>query len=118
MTTISHSSGVITPTVVDGYRATRTPRTILHEILGREDDSVTFRPASLRKGTLSLVFASEAAARTAAEILAIPQVLTLSDPDITIAMTFVVADGDFGIELDDQTRGVWILSVPFREITP
>jgi hypothetical protein len=118
MTTIAHSTGVITPTIVDGYRAARTPRTILHPILGRADDDVTFRPASLRKGTLSLVFATEAAANSAAAALAIPQVLTLADPDITIGMTFVVSDEDTEIELDDETRDAWILTVPFREIAP
>lgn len=118
VTTITHSTGVITPTVVDGYGAARTPRTILHPILGRADDDVTFRPASLQKGILSLVFAAEVAARSALSALALPQVLTLADPDISIAMTFVVAEGDLMLELDDETRGVWILSVPFREIAP
>lgn len=118
MTTITHSTGVITPTTVDGYRAARTPRTILHPILGRSDDDVTFRPASLRKGTLTLVFASEAVARAAATALAIPQVLTLADPDISIGMSFVVAEDDLVPELDDETRSVWVLQMPFREVAP
>lgn len=118
MTTIGHSEGVISPTIVDGYEATRTPRTIIHPILGREDDDVTFRPTSLRRGTLSLVFASEADARSAVAMLAVPQVLTLADPDVSIGMTFVVAEEDVQIGLDDETRDVWIVSVPFREVRP
>lgn len=120
MTTITHSTGVITPTIVDGYSAARTPRTILHPILGRADDDVTFRPAALRKGSLTLVFALEADARNAADILAIPQLLTLSDPDIDIAMSFVLSEdaGDLEISLDDETRDAWVLTVPFREVSP
>lgn len=118
MTTITHSAGVMTPTVVDGYKAARSPRTILHPILGREGDDVTFRPAGLRKGTLRLVFALEADAHAAVAVLATPQVLTLDDPDINITMSFVVAEDDIAPELDDETRKVWIVSTPFREVMP
>lgn len=118
MTTISHSAGIITPTIVDGYQATRTPRTIIHPILGREDEDVTFRPASLRRGTLSLVFAGEADARSAVAVLALPQVLTLADPSVSIGMSFVVAEEDIQLALDTRTRDVWIISVPFREVRP
>lgn len=116
MTTISHSTGVITPTIVDGYSAARSPRTIMHPILGRDADDVTLRPAALRRGTLKLVFALEADAVSALEILATPQVLTVADPDIDIAMSFVVAEEDVSIELDDETRGAWIVSTPYREV--
>lgn len=118
MTTITHNSGVISPTLVDGYRTARTPRSILHPILGRSDDDVTFRPPSLRKGTLTLVFASEAPAKAAADALLIPQVFTLYDPDIDIDMSFVVAEEDLQPELDDATRKVWIVTTPYREVLP
>lgn len=118
VTTITHASGAIAPTEVDGYAAARTPRTILHPILGREGDDVTFRPAALRKGTLKLVFAAEADAHAAVAVLATPQVLTLNDPDVEIAMTFVVAEEEILAELDDETRQVWIVSTPFREVSP
>lgn len=116
MTTITHSTGVITPTIVDGYSAARTPRTILHPILGRDAEDVTLRPASLRKGTLQLVFAGEADARAAVAALAVPQVLALYDPDVSIDMSFVIAEDDVVLELDDETRDAWIVAVPFHEV--
>lgn len=116
MTTITHSGGVITPTIVNGYSAARSPRSILHPILGRDADDVTFRPTALRKGTLKLVFALEADAHAAVEVLAVPQVLTLADPDVNIGMEFVVAEEDIVPQLDDETRSVWIVQAPFREV--
>lgn len=115
MTTITHSAGVITPTAADGYQAARAPGTILHPILGRESDDVTFRPAALRKGTLELWFAVEADAHEAVTVLAAPQVLTLDNPDVSISMSFVVADGDITATLD-ETRTAWIVEAPFREV--
>lgn len=116
MTTIAHATGVITPTIIDGYSAARSPRTIMHPILGRDADDVTLRPASLRRGTLSLVFALEEDARAAVTVLNTPQVLTLADPDVSIGMTFVVAEEDVVLELDDETRDVWLVQTPFREV--
>ncbi|WP_309105018.1 hypothetical protein [Microbacterium sp.] len=120
MTTITHTTGTLTPVVVDGWRAARPARTVVHEILGRTDPDVTFRPAGLRRGTLRLVFPAEADAAHAVQVLATPQRLTLTDPDrATLAMAFVVPSdgGDIECELDDATRNVWIVSCPFQEVT-
>lgn len=119
MTTITHDGGVITPTIVDGWSAAREVRTIAHTILGRPDPDVTFRPAGLRAGTLRLVFAAEAAAAAASDALATPQVLTIVDADRShLAMSFVVTGGDLSVTLDDETRDVWIVEVPYREVSP
>lgn len=118
MTTITHSSGVVTPTIADGYSSVRTPGTIMHPILGRESDDVTLRPAALRKGTLTLVFAVEADAHAAVLVLTTPQMLQLDDPDVSISMSFVIADGDITVSLDDVTQTVWIVEAPFREVSP
>jgi hypothetical protein len=113
---ITHSSGTLTPTVVDGYSAERETRTIVHPLLGREDDAVTFRPSGLRKGTLPLVFASEADAAEALEVLATPQVLSfLSDDRPTLNMTFVIVSPGASLDLDAQTRNVWLVRAPFKE---
>lgn len=119
MTTITHSTGVITPTVVDGWSASREARTKVHDILGRSDPDVTLRPAGLRAGTLKLVFATEQAAADAVAVLAVPQVLTLADADRpSLAGRFVAADGTIELQLDDETRDVWIVTCPFREVAP
>lgn len=117
-TVITHSAGVITPEVVDGYEATSEARTIVHTILGREDPDITLRPPGLRTGALTLVFATGAAAASAEAVLRFPQVLELSDTDApNVAMSFVVATGDIAPKLDPETRRVWTLTVPFQEVS-
>ncbi|MFE7067484.1 hypothetical protein [Microbacterium sp. NPDC057658] len=117
-TTITHSSGVITPTVQDGYAARIKTRTRVHTILGRRDPDITFRPAGLRAGTLPLVFASRAAAWAAVDVLVVGQVFTFDDSDNPeIGMKFVVPEGELEPRLDDETRSVWLLDVPFQEVS-
>lgn len=119
MTTIAHSTGVLTPSVVNGWRTARDAGTLVHPVLGREDPDVTLRPASLRRGTLTCVFADEAQAIAAEQVMATPQVLVLEDADrVTVSMSFVVAGGEIEVELDKDTSAVWVLSVPFQEVLP
>lgn len=116
MTTITHTVGEITPEVVDGYEAASEARSIAHTILGRPDPDITFRPAGLRRGTLSLVFADAATAAAAYAILTIPQVFTLNDDEAAFGMVFVVTGGDVQLTLDPETRVVCIVTVPFQEV--
>ncbi|MFE6733428.1 hypothetical protein [Microbacterium sp. NPDC057650] len=121
MTSIAHSTGVIVPLQVNGYEATRDVRTIVHPILNRSSPDVTFRAPGLRSGTLSCLFADEAAAVTAYGALSVPQVLVLSDADVaSIGMSFVVGpEGEqLTIGLDPTTRRRWLVTVPFVEVTP
>lgn len=119
MTTITHANGVITPTIQDGYSASIPTRTLVHDILGRPDPDVTFRPAGMRAGTLPLVFADRAAAWAAAAVLVRGEVFTYDDPDLPeVGMAFVVGPGELTPRLDDETRDVWLLDVPFREVLP
>lgn len=119
MTTITHAGGAFTPTQVDGYEPSIQVRSIVHTILGRSDPDVTFRPSGMRTGTLSLVFAAQSDAWAAVAVLRVPQVLTLTDDDVAVVnMSFVVAPGDLRPTLDDATRTVWVLEVPFQEVAP
>lgn len=116
---ITHASGEIVPEVVNGFEGSSEVRSIVHTVLGREDPDITFRPAGLRRGTLLLVFADGASANAAAAVLRIPQQFTLSDEDVPeVGMDFVVAGGDVRQTLDPETRTVWIVTVPFQEVTP
>lgn len=115
---ITHLGGSINPQLIDGYSGTREARTIVHTILGKASPDVTLRGAGLRTGELILVFATEGAARSAEQVLAVPQVLTLEAPDTpTLAMSFVVAEGSIRTELDPATRKVWTVTVPFVEVS-
>lgn len=118
-TIITYSGGKIAPEVVNGFEASRSARSLVHTILGRPDPDITFRPAGLRKGTLSLVFANGAAAASAEAALVVPRVFTLVDADVpNVGMSFVVAEGDVESALDLDTQTVWIVRVPFHEVTP
>ncbi|MCM3779861.1 hypothetical protein [Microbacterium hydrocarbonoxydans] len=115
--TITHSAGEIIPTSMPNWAETSEARTIMHPILGREDDDVTFRPFGMRRGTFIFVFADGAAAHAARAVLRTAQKFGLEHSEIPeIAMTFVVADGDIGIELG--AAGDWKLTIPFREVKP
>lgn len=117
MTTITHGAGVITPTIVDGYSARRTANTVVHDILNRSNPDVSLRAFGLRSGALTLVFADQTTALDAYAVLSVPQVLSIMDPDVeSIGMSFVVADGDLEIALDEETRSVYVVTVPFREV--
>lgn len=118
-TTITYTGGTITPEVVEGFSASRSARSIVHNIMGRTDPDITLRPAGLRKGTLTLVFATGALAQAAEAILAVPQIFALSDADVPeVNMQFVVADGDIRTTLDLETQTAWLVEVPYQEITP
>lgn len=117
--TITHTTGTLTPAVVDGWRMSREARSRVHTILGRSAPDVTLRPAGMRKGALRCVFATEATAAAAVAVFATPQVLTFTDTDRPLlAGSFVVADGDIELELDDTTRNTWVVTVPFQEVSP
>lgn len=119
MTTLSNGTTTITPTTVDGYEALQEARTIAHTIIGRAADDFTLRPAGPRTGTLKLVFDDAASADEARTLHAGVHVWTLVDPDVsTIGMQYVVEGGSISPALDDETRAVWIVSVPFREVLP
>lgn len=116
-TSITHAAGVITPAAMKGWDARADTRSLVHTILGRPDPDVTLRPTGMRRGALTLVFADGAAAYSARAILAVPQLLTLANPDVAqVSMPFVVAGGELGDVLG--AAGEWTLTVPFQEVSP
>lgn len=117
-TTITHPGGTITPLLVDGYSATRASRNLEHVILGRSSSDFTLRPAALRRGELKMLFALESDAADAVTALSTPDTYTLvTDARTTLNMDFVVLDGGCQLALDEQTRDMWVVTVPFQEFT-
>lgn len=119
-TTITNGTDVLEPILVLGYRTGRPSRNVEHDILDRADPDISFQPAGTRKGTLELLFDTEAAAEEAELLHAAIATWTISDPErTTVAMSYVLAQGgELERELDDDTRNVWIVRVPFREVLP
>lgn len=113
----------VTPQLVDGWEASREVRNVVHTILNRPDPDVTLRASGLRSGRFRLLFPEQADALTAFAGLTDPHVFTITDPDVpAVDMTFVVAepggDAEATMTLDDETRSVWWVEVPFTEVIP
>lgn len=118
-TLIITPAGTFAPVLVEGYEASRSGGTLVHEIIGRADPDVTLRPAGMRTGKLTLLFADEAAAHAADGALSAGIVVTLVDDARSIGMSFVIPNGQqITLTLDDTTRNHWHLSVPFQEVAP
>jgi len=118
MSTISNGVDTITPDLVTEYSTSQDARNVYHDILGRADDDVSLSADSLRSGSLALLFEDRAAAWAARALLAAPDVWTLTDPDVPeVGMTFT-RDGALQVELDPETRALWLLSVGYQEVAP
>jgi hypothetical protein len=65
-----------------------------------------------------MLFEDEAAATTAYTLLHGEYRWTLTDPDrpTSVGITFAVVDGDTAFELEDETRNLWLIRVPYREV--
>lgn len=119
MPTITNGTDIITPVLVNGFTSSREARTVVHDILDRPAPDTSLRESGSRTGTLELLFTGEASAFAAETLHAGISVWSISDPDRpSIAMTYVVAGGSVERELDDETRDLWLVRVPFREVTP
>lgn len=117
MTAISNGVDVITPQLVTNYQSTSAVQTIVHDIIGREDPDVNYQPAHTRTGTLELLIVDELDAAAAETALRAPGAWTLTDPDRpSVGMRFVVYGGGVERELEPETRDLWLVRVPFREV--
>ncbi len=118
MTIITHKAGQITPTAVEGYRASRAARTIVADVANRSEADITFRAFGLRTGSFRLVFDGEVPALKAYAVLSTPQRLSISNTEVaSLNMAFVVPEGrDLDIEQDDDVPDLWRIVVPFLEV--
>jgi hypothetical protein len=111
-------NAVARPLLVLGYETEWTAGNTLHDIVGTNIPVPTLRGASTRTGSLSMLFATEATARAAAELFCRPSRFALTDTDRTsINMTFV-ASGSISLTLDPETLAYWILDVDYTEVLP
>lgn len=118
MNIITHGATTIAPDIIDGFDSRRDSANIVHEILGRSNPDITFRPAGLRTGTLTLVFASETESAAAENVHVSGTVFTIVSTDrATIQMTYVV-QGEISRKLDAETRDAWVVEIGYQEVTP
>lgn len=123
MTTITKGTISFSPSIVRGYAASTESRNIVHTILGRAEPDISLQPDTLRRGELELGFvdlvnpaAAEAAAFFAMKQHQTPGVFVLYDFDRPAVRMRYVREGRMSIELDDESRHAWILTVGFQEV--
>jgi len=122
MTTITQTVSPFTatePEVVDGFESSVDSNNIMH-VLANGRTIPVFRTASLRKGTMRLVYGTDETASRAAEVMfASGEYFELDDADRPSidGMIFAVS-GAIARQLDDETRDVWIVTVEFEELAP
>lgn len=99
------------------YGAALDVENIVHPILNSAGHNVTFKPTRNRAGTLGLLFATAAHAWAAIALLRTAYTFTLTADVPELSMTFVLRQGAL------QPRNVpsfkvWIVDVPFQDVTP
>lgn len=114
-TTITYSSGTITPDLITGYDITRASRNVLHNIVNRADPDVTLNAAGLRSGTLSLIFGSKAAAFECSNAHGLATTFTITDDDVPEMNMKYVVSGNISLHLDDS-RAAWTVTLDVVEV--
>jgi hypothetical protein len=104
----------VTPLLVSGWNTTRAARAVVHDVLGRPDPEVTYRPAATRSGTLTFMFESLADAQRCESMHASGVVLTIADA-LTGTMRYVVS-GDVILNAENDRGSAWSVTVSFREV--
>lgn len=112
---ITQGTATIVPQLVLNYRASRSSRNVLHELVESQDPAVTLRSTGLRRGTLQLLFAGPVSAGTAATVLARTGLFAYSDSgNSSNNMSFYV-DGDITKSQAEAGSAAWIVTVDFQE---
>lgn len=115
--TVSDGTTTVVPWIVNGYQASQSGQSIVHQVLGASAPDVTVQPVGLRTGTLNLVFVGwDAAEACRAMCVNASGPLSFADGDVSAAaMSFVVASGGVQTHLDTAS-GMWMVDVAFQEI--
>ncbi len=116
--TITCTSGTITPDSIELFELDYASGNIIHPIAGSAETDVTFDPASLATGTMSLVFTDLSDFLDACLMHRTGQVFTLASstrPDLD--MSYVTA-GRVTAAQDARTLAFWRLRIDFQEVAP
>lgn len=112
----STSSRTIVPRLVDGYKHSRDSRHSINTVPGAAAAIAVVFPASLRNGTLTAVFDSQADALAFDAMLADIKPITFADSDVSgLGMVFLM-NGRSSLE-QSAARGAWTVTFDFQEVT-
>lgn len=118
MNTITDGTTTVEPLTIDGWDQSRASRNLAHPYIDGGQDYTIVTPSD-RRGTLTLVFTAEEDALTCEAMHIAAPFLDLASDERTIAnMRYVLSDGgQLGVQLDPETRDVWLVTVDFSEVT-
>lgn len=106
-----------TPTLMDGYTMRRTGTSNVIRVPGRAKPVVVLHPVGSRAGSLRFVVDTEARAIAFDALLSRGAIYTLTDTDRGIVgMDFAVDGEGVTVELDGETRAVWLVTVAAVEV--
>jgi hypothetical protein len=107
-------SATTSPLLITGYDARRDSRNVTHDMLDGSIVMTLINPRP-RAGTMQLLYASEYDAHAAMNLHATSATYTLETGDrFTVDMHYVA--GALGVQLDDATRDMWVVSVDYQEV--
>lgn len=113
--TADNAAGATTPELVLGYAGTRESRNIVHSLISGGVAVSLIAPAG-RSGEFQLLYETEADAFDALDLFAEETSFTITGGEIpAVEFTFVVTDSTM-VELDDDTRAVWVVTLGYQEV--
>lgn len=103
------------PDLVVEFTTRRASRNVLHEVIGSPDLYVTLREGGRRSGSWVMLFELEADAQECFDTHMLQGTFAIADTDRPAVACTYVTDGEAELQLDDETRSVWLVTVPYRE---
>jgi len=106
-----------TPLLIEPWRTTQEPQTIVHDVQGADSPWVTLGRARTRTGTLAALYEDEASAEVARALLSGAELFAITYPERpSLEITFAVT-GPLEVELH-RNRRYWSVRWQYREVTP
>lgn len=103
------------PRIIQPWRTTQEPGTIVHDIQGATSPWISLSPARTREGTLSALYDTESDAEAARTLLSGAELFTITyAARPTLEFTFAVV-GQLEVELLRGRR--WSVRIAYREVT-
>lgn len=119
MATITYTGGTVQAPLLalaDTFKASRGANNVVHELLGG-GVAFSLQSGKSRTGTLRLLYATKAKAMTALGQLSLPVLYTFTETTPAETFTFAVA-GPVSYELDTDGQTKYIITVPYRAVSP
>lgn len=111
------TAGTTTPLLIRPHRTTQEAGTVIHDIPGAASPWVSLGPALSRAGILEALYGSETDTEAARVLLTGVELFAITYPGRpSLEFTFAVT-GAIDVELQ-RDRRYWVVSIPYREVTP